>query len=199
MHRFFRSDNKMVSLLSENWAILVSLGTVFSEAGTINCGVPQGSILRPLFFLLYINDIPQALPNTHTYLYVDDTSVFCQHKDVTEIENILNKEFANACDWFVDNKLSIHFGEDKTKCILFSRDENLLELNITYNNNRIKQYRMVEYLGCCLDANLSGESMAVKSVRKINTKLQFLYRQNEFLNSKLRRLLCRLLCVFETS
>ena len=49
---------------------------------------------------------------------------------------------------------------------------------------------MVEYLGCCLDANLSGESMAMKSFRKINTKLQFLYRQNEFLNPNLRRLLC---------
>ena len=49
---------------------------------------------------------------------------------------------------------------------------------------------MVEYLGCYLDPNLSGESMAMKSQRKINTKLQFLYRQNEFLNPKLRRLLC---------
>ena len=47
-------------------------------------------------------------------------------------------------NWFVDNNLSIHFGKDKTKCILFSRDKNLPELNITYNNNRIKQYRMVE-------------------------------------------------------
>ena len=157
-----------------NRAIFVSLSTVFSEAGTINCGVPQGSILGPLLFLLYINDIPQALSNTHTYLYVDDISIFCQHKDVTEIENVLNKEFANVCNWFVDNKLSIHFGEDETKCILFNRDKNLPEFNITYNNNRIKQYRMVEYLGCCLDTNLSGESMAMKSLRKINTKLQFL-------------------------
>ena len=129
--------------------------------------------------------ILQALSNTHTYLYKDDTSIFCQHKDVTEIENVLNKEFTNVCNWFVVNKQSIHFGEDKTKCILFSGDKNLPELNITYNNNRIKQYRLVEYLGCCLDANLSGESL-----RNINTKLQFLYRQNEFLNPELRRLLC---------
>ena len=176
-----------------NRAIFVSLGTVFSELGTMNCGVPQGSILGPLLFLLYINDIPQALSNTHTYLYADETSIFCQHKDVTEIKNVSNKEFANVSNWFVDNKLSIHLGEDKAKCILFSRVKNLPELNITYNKNRIKQYRMVEYLGCCLDANLSGESMAMKSPRKINTKLQFLYRQNEFLNPKLRRLLCNFL------
>ena len=49
---------------------------------------------------------------------------------------------------------------------------------------------MLEYFGCCLDANLSRESMAMKSLRKINTKLRFLYGQNEFLNPKLRRLQC---------
>ena len=113
-----------------NRAIFVLLGTVSSEAGTINCGVPQGSIWGPLLFLLYINDIPQALSNTHTYLYADDTNIFCQDKDVTEIENVLNKEFANVCDWFIDNRLSVHFSEDKTKCILFSRDKNLTELNM---------------------------------------------------------------------
>ena len=43
---------------------------------------------------------------------------------------------------------------------------------------------MVEYLGCCLDTNVSGESMAMNSLRKINTKLQFLYTENEFLNPK---------------
>ena len=89
--------------------IFVSLGTVFLELGTINCRVPHGSILGLLLFLLYINDIPQALSNTHTYLYADDTSIFCQHENVTEIENILNKEFANVCDWFVDNKLINQF------------------------------------------------------------------------------------------
>ena len=79
-----------------NRAIFISLGAVILEAGTINCGVPQGSILGPLLFLLYINGILQALSNTHTYLYAEDTSFFCQHNDVMEIENVLNKEFANA-------------------------------------------------------------------------------------------------------
>ena len=53
----------------------------------------------------------------------------------TKIENVFNKEFANVCDWFVDDKLSIYFGEDKTRYILFSSDKNLPELNITYNSN----------------------------------------------------------------
>ena len=74
--------------------------------------------------------------------------------------------------------LSINF--DKTKCILFSWDKNLPDLNITYNSNRIKQYRMVECLVCCLVANLSGESIAMKFLRKINEKLRFCYATLSF-------------------
>lgn len=82
---------------------------------------------------------------------------FNHYKNVTEIANVLSKEFVNLCYWFVDNKLSIHFCEDKkTKHILFSREKSLQELKLTYDNNRIKQYHIVEYLGSCLDANLSG-------------------------------------------
>ena len=126
------------------------------EAGTINCGVPQGSILGPLLFLLYINDIQQALSDSHTHMYADNTTISYQHKDVSEIKNALNKEFANMCEWFVDNKLSVHFGKDKTKCILFSKVKNLPGVKITYKNNRIKKSNIVEYRGCYLDANLSG-------------------------------------------
>ena len=118
------------------------------------------------------------------HLYADDSSIFFQHKYLTEIENVLNKESANVCDWFVHNELSTGFGKDETKCILFSRYKNLPELNITYNSNRIKQDRMVEYLGCYLDANLSGEPILMKYLRKINRKLQFLFRPNGFLNPK---------------
>ena len=64
----------------------------------------------------------------------------------------------------------------------------------SYRNRLLyKQFHIAEYLGSCLEANLSGESMAMKSFKKINIKLQFLYRQNEFLNPKLRRLLCNYL------
>ena len=54
------------------------------------------------------------------FLYADDTCLVCQHKYINKIENQLNEDFSNICDWFVDNKLSIHFGEDKTKSILFA-------------------------------------------------------------------------------
>ena len=99
---------------------------------------------------------------------------FYQRKDVTETENVLSMGFADVCKWFVNNKLSIYFGENKSKCILFSQEKKLPEPNITYDNNRIKKIHIVEFLGCYLEANLSGESMATKFLKEINTKVTVL-------------------------
>ena len=123
------------------------------------------------------------------FLYADDTRLVCQHKDINKIENQLNEDFCNICDWFVDNKLSIHFGEDKT--ILFAskfKRKNLKKLHIKYGDIQIKQHSKVKYLGCLLDETMSGEAMALNVVNKINNKLKFLYRKNIFLTA-LRRLL----------
>ena len=81
----------------------------YSCIARIDCGVPQGSILGPLLFLLYVNDMKQAV-DCDLFLYADDSCLVYQHKDVQEIGRNLNKNFSNVCDWFVDNKLSIHFG-----------------------------------------------------------------------------------------
>ena len=75
-------------------------------------------------------------------LYADDSCLLFQHKDVSQIEKVLSSNFSSLCDWFVDNKLSIHFGDDKTKAILFSpksKVKNADPLNISYNDISIKQ------------------------------------------------------------
>ena len=128
------------------------------------------------------------------FLYADDSCLVYQHKDVKEIERNLNKNFSDVCDWFVDNKLSIHLGEDKTKCILFGTKYRLVKnkvssLDIKYGEIHIKQYHTVTYLGCLLDETLSGKSMALKVINKVNSRLRFLYRKNRFLSPLLRRLL----------
>ena len=97
------------------------------------------------------------------------------------------------CDWFIENKLSIHFGEDKTKCILFgtkARLKTLDELDIRRGDIKIKQYKNLTYLGCILNNCLSGEDMARKVLSKINSRLKFLYRKQSFLDFNLRRTLC---------
>ena len=129
-------------------------------------------------------------------LYADDSCLLFQHKDVSEIERVLTINFSSLCDWFVDNKLSIHFGDDKTKVILFSpksKAKNADKLNITYNNMNIKQHTYVKYLGCVFDQCLSGELMATQVISKISSRLKFLYRKNRFLTPELRRLLCNAL------
>ena len=179
----------------EDRTFQVAVGNIISTAGNINCGVPQGSILGPLLFLLYVNDMSQSV-SCEILLYADDTCLLYQHKDVKIIEKVLNNEFSNLCDWFVDNRLSIHFGEDKTKSILFAskgRVKKADSLNIIYNNIEIKQNSKVKYLGCILDETLSGESMALHVINKVNNKLKFLYRKNSFLSEDLRRLLCNAL------
>ena len=100
-------------------SFLVNVGNNFSQLASVSCDVPQGSILGPLLFLIYVNYMSQAV-KCDLFLYADDTCLVCQHKDINKIENQLNEDFCNICDWFVDNKLSIHFGQDKTKSILFA-------------------------------------------------------------------------------
>ena len=101
-----------------NRSFKVNLGNNYSQPASVSCGVPQGSVLGSFLFLIYVNDMSQTV-KCHLFLYADDSCLVCQHEDINEIEKQLNVDFSNICDWFVDNKLSIHFGEDKTKSILF--------------------------------------------------------------------------------
>ena len=100
----------------------ISINTSYFNPSNLLCGVPQGSILGPLLFLLYINDLPQVIVS-NSLLYADDICIVFQHK--SKIEKQLIRDFSSLCDWFVDNKLSIHFGQDKTKSILFGTKHKL--------------------------------------------------------------------------
>ena len=129
-----------------------------------------------MLFPLHINDIPQTV-DYDLFLYADDTCLLFQRKDLERIKEEITKNFYGICDWFLDNKLSIHFGEDKTKSILFStknRKRKIGTLDIQYGDVKIKQYSKVTYLGCELDESLSGEAMALKVINKINGRLKFL-------------------------
>ena len=77
---------------------LVNIESKLSDFGKTSYGVPQGSILGPLLFLIYVNDMPQAVEST-LLLYADDSCILYQHKEVDETEKQLNKDFENICDW----------------------------------------------------------------------------------------------------
>ena len=131
-----------------------------------SCGVLQGSILGPLF-LICKNNMLQAAKST-LLLHAGDSCISYQPKELDEIKKQLNKDFENIYDWLVDNKLSIHFGEDKAKSILFAnkrRSKNVHQLNIRYKQTNIKQHLQVTYLRCVLDKAM-GESMTLKVIKK---------------------------------
>ena len=79
----------------------INLNKTFSESGKLLCGIPQGSILGPPLFLLYINDMPQAV-KYELLLYAEGTFVIFQHNDINEIEIQVNKNSSLICGWFVD-------------------------------------------------------------------------------------------------
>ena len=118
-----------------NRSFLVNLGNNFSQPASVSCGVPQGSILGPLLFLIYVNDMSQAV-KCDLFLYAHDTCLVCQHKDINKIEIQFNEDFCNICDWFENNSLSIHF-EHKTKSIFFAskfKRKNIKKLHIKYGD-----------------------------------------------------------------
>ena len=82
----------------------------------------------------------------------------------------MNNDFSNLCEWFLDNKLSIHFEEDNTKSILFGTKRKLRkagELNITYQDIDIEQNSQVTYLACILYETMSGEPWLTKLLKKL--------------------------------
>ena len=92
------------------------------------------------------------------------------------------KIFKNICDWFVYNKLTIHFNNYKTKSILFASKfklKKVRKLNIKYGDIQIKQHSKVKYSESMVDKTMSGEAMTL-SVFKINNELKFLHQKNRF-------------------
>ena len=111
------------------------------------------------------------------YLYADDTCIFVQEKDTQKIEDLRNKEFSTLCAWFVDNRLWIHNGKDKTKWVLFSKTKRWPKLNVSCGNRSITQYHTIECLWCQINCNLSGEYITIKVSKKFNEKVKSVYRQ----------------------
>ena len=104
-------------------------------------------------------------------LYVDDSCLVFTGKDLTSIENELNKDADSLFSSLMDNMLSIHSVEDKTKSILLGNKrqiKNAHQLNIKHGEFNIEQHLPVTYLGCCIDDNMTGDSMVIKVMNKIN-------------------------------
>ena len=87
---------------------ICKLQNTMSKVVDITCGVPQGSNLGPLLFLLYINDLPNCPEETQASMFADDTNLFCQGKSSTEIESKIDTDLDNVHKWLIANKLTLN-------------------------------------------------------------------------------------------
>ena len=120
-------------------------------------------LLGPLLFLLYVNDMPGAV-GCEVLLYTDNACLVFQAKDLNTISDRLNTEFNKLCDWFVDNKLSIHFGEDKSILLTGKNRPKADNLNISRGRIKVAQHKEINYLCCRMDEKSSWESMALNGI-----------------------------------
>jgi len=131
----------------------------------IKCGVPQGSVLGPLLFLLYINDIPNSSKLFKFTLFADDTSLFYSHKNNTNVQETLNCELSKINEWLSANKLSINV--KKSKLLIFSDKVHPDNINLTMNNETLTEVENAKYLGVHIDNKLKW----TKHINSINLKL----------------------------
>ena len=125
-----------------------------SDMKKITCGVPQGSILGPLLFLLYINDIASVSNILSSILFADDTTLFCSSKNLQELTAIVNNELGNIMQWLNANKLSLNI--DKTNFMLFRpKGKNEFCLSIHICGTNIIEVDSAKFLGIVIDNRLN--------------------------------------------
>ena len=135
----------------------VSFKNANSSWRDVSCGVPQGSILGPLLFLVYINDICVASENFNSILFADDTTLLIKGKDVDAIIEKANAGLEDNNRWCICNKLCLNC--DKSHWILFNKDKSRLHSKpISIGSAPIKEVSSVKFLGITIDSNLKWKS-----------------------------------------
>ncbi len=117
----------------------------------ITCGVPQGSVLGPLLFIIYTNDLPNSLLYSKSILFADDTTLFCSSPNIAHVFDKLNEDLKSLYDWFKANKLSLNIG--KTNYMVFDRGKinNIGNMTLTINELHIDRVSKVKFLGMIID------------------------------------------------
>ena len=130
-----------------------------SEIGNVICGVPQGSVLGPLLFLIYMNDITFSIPGDKLRLFADDTNLFLSSNSIVTLELEANRCLKKLEIWFIANKLSLN--ATKTCYTLFSTKKKSIlntSLNLNINGQAIIESPVCKYLGVYIDKHLSWDS-----------------------------------------
>ena len=174
------------SYLNERYQFVVYNGCE-SEHKFIQCGVPQGSILGPWLFLIYINDLPSVSNLFMPILFADDTNLFCTGRNIDSLVNEINDEMSKVYSWVKANKLSLNI--DKTNFMLFTPKCFPRTMgNFLIDGHPITEVKETKFLGVIIDNNLKWSAHIQYTSRKISkgigvmVKARKVFEQNTLLS-----------------
>ena len=164
----------------------VQIGDIKSRLLPINCGVPQGSVLGPLMFLIYVNDIAIKCPHGMIRLFADDTNIFIEHTDINSLMGNAKEiiEYLNL--WFKTNKLTLNI--NKTNFIIFTTQKKREQIDIPntlqIENVVINRISHTKYLGLIIDEQLSWKEHILQLRNKLKGLFPIFYDIRNFINLK---------------
>ena len=154
-----------------------------SSVNFISCGVPQGSVLGPLLFLLYINDLPNISKKLDFFLFADDTNIYFEAKTFSQLEKKMNKELKKLYTWLIVNRLALNIS--KTNFIVFHpQNKEKKRITIRINKYTIQEKNEIKYLGVILDASLTWKQHIDKLIKKLNKATAMLYKVRPYVNER---------------
>ena len=154
-----------------------------SEKAQVTCGTAQGSILGPLIFILYINDIFKSIDTDgQIYMYADDTLIVCKSNDIDIVTSKVQDSLNKMLIWCNANKLSMNLKKTKHLTVKHTKPDH--ESPVLVNNNTIGTVQTYEYLGMILDNKLSMNEQVESMWKKANTKVGILSKVRRFISMK---------------
>ncbi len=162
----------------------VSCNNASSDIKSITCGVPQGSVLGPLLFLIYINDLPNVSKKLSFYLFADDTNLFYESDNLDELQKTVNKELKSILVWLNVNRLALNVS--KTNFVIFSAvNKPTKPVTIVINKKAIEQKEYVKYLGVLIDCKLTFKQHITAVSKKIARAIGLMYKLRHFVSQNI--------------